>query len=195
MLRMARRNSRRIFLIVAGAICLTACVAIQVVAPPEPHEAIESDSEKVRRAIAELRTISTALQAHAVETNSYPRPDASDVPVGGRLFASINHLSSLPAEYRRSLAAIDPWGFPYLYWTDGQHWVVICTGSDGRIHDPISIDQRIEATLSSAWNPPPQQTHCLEDEIIVLDARFLTWPANDTRKCSSERQKDSAHWK
>jgi len=164
-------------------------------APPEPHQAIESDSEKVRRAVAELRTISTALQSHAVETNSYPKPDTSDLAVGGRLFATINRLSSLPAEYRRSLATFDPWGFPYLYWTDGQHWVAICTGSDGRIQDPGSIDRRIEATLSSAWNAPPQPTHCLEDEIIVLDARFLTWPANDTRKCSSGRRKDSDHWK
>ncbi len=184
----------RISLMVAGAIC-TACVAIQVVAPPEPQSAIESDSEKVRRAIAELRTISIALQAHAVESNSYPRPDASDLAIGGRLFATINRLSSLPTDYRRSLATVDPWGFPYLYWTEGQHWVLICTGSDGRIHDPGSIDQRIEATLSSAWNAPPQKTHCLEDVIIVLDARFLTWPANDTRKCSSGRRKDSDHWK
>lgn len=192
---MARRNSIRILLIVAGAIFFAACVAIQVVVPPEPHQASESDSEKVRRAIAELRTISTALQAHAVETNSYPKPDTSDLAVGGRLFAAINRLSSLPAEYRRSLATVDPWRFPYLYWTDGQHWLLLCTGSDGRIHDPGSIDQRIEATLSSVWNAPPQQTHCLEDEIIVLDARFLTWPANDTRKCSSGRTKDSDHWK
>jgi hypothetical protein len=184
---MERGQIIRILLIVAGAICFASCVAIQVGEPREPHQAIESDSEKVRRAIAELRTISTALQSHAVETNSYPKPDTSDLAVGGRLFATINRLSSLPAEYRHSLATVDPWGFPYLYWTDGQHWVLLCTGSDGRIHDPSSIDQRIEATLSSAWNAPPQQTHCLEDEIIVLDGNFLTWPANDTRRCSSSR--------
>jgi hypothetical protein len=184
---MGRRQIIRIFLIVAGAIYFAACVAIQVVAPPEPHQAIESDSEKVRRAIAELRTISTVLQAHAVDFNSYPKPDTSEVPVGGRLFAYLNRLSSLPADYRRSLATFDPWGFPYLYWTDGQHWVLICTGSDGRIRDPASIDQRIQATLSSAWNASPQQTHCLEDEIIVLDGNFLTWPTNDTRKCSASR--------
>jgi hypothetical protein len=124
-----------------------------------------------------------------------PGPIPQTFRSGGRLFATINRLSSLPAEYRRSLAAFDPWGFPYLYWTDGQHWVLICTGSDGRIRDSGSIDQRIEVTLSSAPNAPPQQTHCLEDEIIVVDARFLTWPANDTRKCSSGRRNDSAHWK
>jgi Type II secretion system (T2SS), protein G len=188
---MGRGQIIRISLIVAGAICFAACVAIQVVAPPEPHQAIESDSEKVRRAITELRTISTMLQSYVVESNSYPRPDTSDLAVGGRLFATINRLSSLPAEYRRSLATVDPWGFPYLYWTDGQHWVLLCTGSDGRIHDPGSIDQRIEATLSSAWNAPPQQTHCLEDEIIVVDGRFLTWPANDTRRCSASRSRQS----
>ena len=189
---MGRGQVVRIFLILACAVCCAACVAIQVVAPPEPQTAIESDSEKVRRAIAELRTISTALQAHAVETNSYPKADTSDLAVGGRLFASINRLSSLPAEYRRSLATVDPWGFPYLYWTDGQHWALLYTGSDGRIHDPGSIDQRIEATLSSGWNAPPQQTHCLEDEIIVVDARFLTWPANDTRKCLASRSHSSS---
>jgi Type II secretion system (T2SS), protein G len=184
---MARGQMTRIFFIGAWVIWCASCLTIQVTAPPEPRQAIESDSEKVRRAIAELRTISTALQAHAVDFNSYPKPDTSDVPIGGRLFAYVNRLSSLPAEYRRSLATFDPWGFPYLYWTDGQRWVLICTGSDGRINDPDGIDQRIQATLSSAWNAPPQQTHCLEDEIIVLDARFLTWPANDTRNCSASR--------
>jgi hypothetical protein len=183
---MGRAQIIRLSLMVAGAIC-TACVTIQVVAPPEPQSAIETDSERVRRAIAELRTISTALQAHAVESNSYPRPDTTDIPIGGRLFAFITRLSSLPADYRRSLATFDPWVFPYLYWTDGQHWVLICTGSDGRIGDPAGIDQRIQGTLSSAWNAPPQQTHCLEDEIIVLDSHFLTWPANDTRRCSASR--------
>jgi hypothetical protein len=186
---MGREQITRIFLIGAWAIFCTACVAIQVVTPPE-SQAIESDSEKVRRAIAEVRTISTALQAHAVDFNSYPKADTSDVPIGGRRFAAINRLSSLPAEYRRSLATFDPWGFPYLYWTEGEHWVLICTGSDGRINDPGSIDQRIQASLSSAWNAPPQQTHCLEDEIIVLDAHFLTWPANDTRKCSASRSRN-----
>jgi type II secretion system (T2SS) protein G len=184
----------RIFLIGACVvICCASCLTIQVAAPPEPPPAIESDSEKVRRAIAELRTISTALQAHAVDFNSYPKPDTPDIPVGGRLFATINRLSSLPAEYRLSLATFDPWGFPYLYWTDGQHWVLICTGSDGRIMDPGGTDQRIQTTVSSDWNAPPRQTHCLEDEIIVQDGHFLTWPANDTRKCSGARRKDSDH--
>ena len=63
---MERGQIIRIFLI-AGAICFASCVAIQVGAPPEPHQAIESDSEKVRRAIAELRTISTALPARLRE--------------------------------------------------------------------------------------------------------------------------------
>jgi len=192
---MGRRPITRIFFIGAWVAWCASCLTIQVAAPPEPPQAIESDSEKVRRAIAELRTISTAIQAYAVDSNSYPRPDNPDVPVRGRLFAAINRLSSLPADYRRSLATFDPWGFPYLYWTDGQHWALICTGSDGRINDPGSLDQRIQTTLSSAWNAPPQQTHCLEDEILVLDAHFLTWPANDTRKCSSGRRKDSDHWK
>ena len=153
---MDKRQIIRLFLIVAGVVCFAACVAIQVVVPPAPQAAIESDSEKVRRAIAELRTLSTALQAHAVETNSYPRPDTSDVPVGGRLFASVNRLSSLPADYRRSLAAFDPWGFPYLYWTDGQHWVLICTGSHGGSVIPAaSISNRSD---SHPLNAPPQQT-------------------------------------
>jgi len=179
-------------LLLALALRCASCLTVQVAGPgqggkPGPSQAIETDVEKVRRALADLRTIGTALQEYFVETNQNPKTDASAILIGEFRFAPVDQLSSLPAGYRSSLPTVDPWGFPYLYGSDGRHWALICTGSDGRLEDADLVARRLQAAVSSQWRQRPQQTHCLEEEIVVMDSHFLTWPANDTRMCVAAR--------
>jgi len=174
------------------AVACASCLTVQVAGPgqagnPVAPQVIETDVEKVRRALADLRTIGIVFQEYFVDTNQNPKPDASATVLGDFRFAPVDQLSSFPAGYRSSLPTFDPWGFPYLYGSDGRHWALICTGSDGRLDDPGLVARRLQAALSSQWRQRPEQTHCFEDEIVVMDAHFLTWPANDTRTCSAAR--------
>jgi hypothetical protein len=179
------------FLLGLGLSCAS-CLTIRVGGPGQvgnaaPSQAVETDVEKVRRSLADLRTIGTILQEYFVNTNQNPKTDASAIFIGEFRFAPVDRLSSLPAGYRSSLPTFDPWGFPYLYGSDGRHWALICTGSDGRLEDADLVARLLLAAVSSQWRQRPQQTHCFEDEIVVMDAHFLTWPANDTRMCGAAR--------
>ena len=76
--------SRRALLIISvGAVaCLASCVSIYVAPPPADFTVLETDVERGRRVLAEMRSIGTAIESYAVDTNRYPEIPGALLSVG-----------------------------------------------------------------------------------------------------------------
>ena len=73
-----------------------------------------------KKAMADMRTIATALEARATDENSYPKVD----------FDGLSAL--LSPVYIRTLPETDPWGTRFLYVGADQQYRIVSAGSDRR---------------------------------------------------------------
>ena len=80
------------------------------------------------RAADELRAIGTALELFAVDTNVYPATRGLQT-----IDAIVAYLEGL---YVKTVPRLDPWGRPYLVWSDGSSYLVVAAGEDGIIAQP-----------------------------------------------------------
>jgi hypothetical protein len=85
--------------------------------PPEPP---------AKRALADLRSIATALEAYSVDYDAYPGPTAGLQPID--MFTE-----DLEPEYIKLIPRLDPWGYPYLVASDATWCIVVSGGADGRL--------------------------------------------------------------
>lgn len=73
-----------------------------------------------RKAMRDMRTIATALEARATDENSYPKVE----------FDGLAGL--LSPVYIRTLPETDPWGTRYLYVGETEHYRIVSAGADRR---------------------------------------------------------------
>ena len=83
------------------------------------------DDPRIVKAKADIKGIEEALYLYKLDTGAYP--PALDVLVAG---AGENVKNYNPDGYLDRVP-IDPWGNPYVYTTDGQHFLLKCYGADG----------------------------------------------------------------
>jgi hypothetical protein len=177
------RNNATTLLMIGAALVSGACVVVFRDPHPSPGR-LETDVEMARRAMAEVRTIGTAFESFAVDSNRYPflDGDSPEITVGGHQLHRVSALSGELKVYARPLPKVDPWESPYLFWSDGQRYMVLCLGADGvvthrarlvRLLQSIGAGEEVEASRSS----------CLEDEIVFCNGAAVWWPRDPIRHC------------
>ena len=125
----------------------------------------ESRSELMRRTLAEMRSAGTACESFAVDYNVYPGPvDSIDA------IATIE--ATLEPTYIRVLAKIDPWGHPYLFWSDSQHYALVSLGPDGLPDHPYPSWGL--ADFEALHTGPSTR---FGQDIIFFTGEFVQWPA------------------
>ena len=124
-----------------------------------------SQSEFLRRAMAELRSAGTACESFAVDNNIYPGPVE---PIDS--FTRVE--SDLEPLYIRNLPIIDPWGHPYWFWSNTRAYGLVSYGSDGLPDYPYA-----------AWGVADFEslhtgtTSQVGGDVVFVDGQFAQWPA------------------
>ena len=94
----------------------------------------EGEQLKVKRVLAEMRTMAAAVEAYANEHGAVPRA------------ATMAELKeAVDPRYVQGLHITDPWGTDYRYAAtdDGKHYRIICAGSDAKFekaYDKMKAD-------------------------------------------------------
>lgn len=130
---------------------------------PEPSPAI--------RAMADMRSIGTAIESYAVDVNRYPGPTNGLQPVD--VFAD-----ALEPVYIESLPRLDPWGKPFLVWSDGNDYLVISAGADGALDaDYLTADDPAQAaTRNGARTTDPNA------DIVFAGGQFVRYPSSNVEE-------------
>jgi len=122
-----------------------------------------SDRRKQEVSMAEIRSIGTATEVFAVDNDVYPGPTAG--------VATVEVVrDQLEPVYIMKLPTIDAWGNPYLFWSDGGHYVIISLGSDG------VEDVAYDATDSPTSGLKGGAAGRYESDIVFSDGQFHQWP-------------------
>jgi type II secretion system protein G len=111
-------------LIVVAIIGILAAIAI-------PNLLTAMQRSKQKRTMADMRTIATAWEAYAVDTNTY------SVSAYSALTNSVDYgklAGQLAPDYIKRLPEVDGWDTPYEFWTDAatraQEYMIISCGKD-----------------------------------------------------------------
>jgi type II secretion system protein G len=152
-------------LIVVAIIGIIAAIAI-----PNLLSAIQRGRQK--RAMGEVRSIATAAQAYATDSQIFP--------IGAGSFAtpSSSVLSDLTPDYIKAIPTTDPWNVTYYYaaTATGTDFGTASTGKDA------TADLADFATVS-ANSFVPVNTNCFECDIVWFDDGFVVKPEGKQSKC------------
>jgi len=124
-----------------------------------------SQSELLRQAMRELRSMGTACESFAVDNNVYPGP-VQPIDSVGRIETVVEPW------YIRVLPIIDPWGNPYLFWSDTTHYAIVSYGPDGMPDYPYASWSRTEFV---ALHTGP--TARFGQDLVFASGAFVQWPA------------------
>ena len=119
----------------------------------------ESEQLKVKRVLADLRTMASAIEAFAEEHGEYPRA------------AKIGELRAhLDPRYVQGLRTADPWTTDYQYTTtdDAKHYRIVCAGSDAKFEKAY---QKMKAEA-----PKQQLSPDATYDIVYQDGAFRVVP-------------------
>jgi type II secretory pathway pseudopilin PulG len=151
-----------IIAVIAGAFVLLPIMGIlSAIAIPNLLTAMQRSKQK--RTMADIRTVATALEARATETNDYPR--ASEVS---------ELRSILTPKYMKSVPTIDGWGRPLRYecWETAQNggkcdtYAVGSGAKDGAFeHDSLRQYESKTATTN------------FDCDIVYSNGSFVQYPA------------------
>jgi hypothetical protein len=121
-------------------------------------------SESLKRAAADIRTVGTAVEAFATDYAVYPGPVQ---PIDG-----LERVKrDLEPTYIQVLPTLDPWGNPFLFWSDTESYAIVSYGADGRPDYSYDVWGRsdFEALHTGPTILPTQ------DFVFFLGA-FVQWP-------------------
>ncbi len=137
------------------------------------HARTKETVRRLRKAMQEIRTIATAVEAYAVDYGLYP-------PSGGRLWSRV-----VPV-YLRRFPVEDPWGRPYRYETgpSREHYVLSSAGERELSRLPESLVLRL---AEAGPGPAEHEAGTAEpDELLYSDGVFLSTPPFDPDPSSGE---------
>ena len=122
-------------------------------------QAETADDLKIKRVIADFRTMAAAVEAFRSDNQNLPRA------------ATVAELrDQIEPTYVRGLRTKDPWGteYRYLLSADGKHYRIVCAGSDAKF----------EKTYEKMTNEGPKQ-HLSNDaasDLVYQDGTFRIVP-------------------
>jgi hypothetical protein len=114
----------------------------------------QTDLEKQKATVRDIRTIATAVEIYWVDMKAYPGPTRAAEEVG--LFLR----GKLDPTYVKNLPATDAWGRPFWYSSDGKAYSLVSWGKDG-----IPDAQKGGATNS------------FDCDIVFSNGAFFQWPS------------------
>jgi hypothetical protein len=123
-----------------------------------------------KQAMADLRSIGTAIESFAVDNDSYPGPTKGLQPIDVL-------ASDLEPIYIRSLPRLDGWGHPYLVWSDSKTYLVVCGGADG----VLDVDYRAPQDPVAGLAKDPSVTAGPDADIVFANGQFVRWPRDGER--------------
>ena len=117
-----------------------------------------------RRAMADMRSLSTAVEAYAADFERYPPAAAFTLPPGLALPTESLHVARPYVEptYIRSLPLVDGWNSWFTYGTTTTR-TDFALRSNGRLGEPQS---------APSYGP----TSDFRDDIILVNGQFVQWP-------------------
>lgn len=124
-----------------------------------------TQTELLAHAMADLRGLGTAAESYAIDYNVYPGP----VQPLGSIDAVVPDLEPV---YIRRAPRQDPWGNPYLYWSDGTAYALISRGADGRLDTDYHDWGRAEYEAFR-----PAATFEPGKDVVFVTGAFVQWPA------------------
>lgn len=133
--------------LVAFLAALTSLLALEVrSAPSAPSGSDGADKHSQVKTCEDLRTLATAIEAYAIDNNFYPGSDRE-------ILDSDKIVGLLGSKYLREAPQLDPWGNPYLFWSNHREYLLLDTGRDGRPDKDYAASlvetQDIKPTLAS----------------------------------------------
>lgn len=122
-------------------------------------QADTAEDLKIKRVLADFRTIAAAVHAFNNDNQNYPRA------------TSISELrDQLEPTYVRGLRIKDPWGteYRYLLSADGKHYRIVCAGSDTKFEKAYE--------KMTAEGPKQQLSNDAASDIVYQDGSFRIVP-------------------
>lgn len=117
-----------------------------------------TDRGKQKRTMADIRSIGTCVEEHAIDHNAYPASD------GWVEVASL--ADTLAPIYIRELPTVDGWGAPLMFWSDGESYRIVSPGKDGEFEREWLELAGGGGGTSSAF----------ASDIVFADGQFWQWP-------------------
>lgn len=111
-----------------------------------------------RRAMADMRTIATALEARATDVESYPQVDLDALP------------ELLSPVYIRTMPETDPWGTKFLYVSNGTQYRLVSAGADRRFEWTARQFDTIDGSNQ------PRLMDDADADIVFQDGMFVQAP-------------------
>jgi len=128
-----------------------------------------TEKDRAKLTAREVRAIAVAVTAYAVDNNTYPV--VTDGPAGVEALRPL-----LEPHYARGLSLSDAWGHPYLYWSEGNTFVVYSTGSDGEDRPYVSLfrsSSDATVTISSVCIGRDQSPGA---DVVFVNGEPCRWP-------------------
>lgn len=157
------RRDKRGFTLIELLIVVAIIGIIVAIAIPNLLNAIQRAKQK--RTMADMRSIGTAAEAYAVDTNQYPAAAASWALPSGMSMPSVTLTSgvqaSLQPTYIRTMPLKDGWNSWFLYVTNASHqdYIIASAGKNG--------------TTESFLGGP---TTDFNADIVFADGQFVQFP-------------------
>ncbi len=180
-------------LVLACAALILVCTSVRAESGPPDGEPASprvegKDANRVRTAMENIRQIAIAIESFAVDNNRYPRPDRTTDSVGPYRLGPVASIQRALASGGKDLPVVDPWGNPYLYWSSGQDYVLVCQGSDGTLTDRALVQMVIHWEAGSEGHGvdnlgPLPPLKCSAQDIICGDGLFLRYPKGPLGDC------------
>jgi hypothetical protein len=123
----------------------------------------------LRVAMADLRSIGTAVESYSIDVNTYPLQTKG--------LQSVDFISpELSPVYLRTVVVEDPWGNQFLYWSDQTSYILVSMGADGVLDRPYEIKPGwLESAAFVGEYVDPDQ------DMIFAKGQFVQWPARRGR--------------
>lgn len=125
-------------------------------AAQEELEREEEAKHPWKRTMSDLRTLATATEARATDTNEYPAVN----------FEELEPL--LTPTYLRKMPKVDSWGTPYLYVGNGEHYRFVSAGADKHFE---WSSRQLDLMVTE-----PKYVESADADIILQDGSFLQAP-------------------
>ena len=117
------------------------------------------DNLKMKRVLADFRTMAAAIEAYRNDNQEVPRA------------ATITELRDrIEPTYVRGLRIHDPWGTEYRYLTtaDNKHYRLVCAGSDTKFEKAYE--------KMTADGPKQQLSNDAASDVVYQDGKFRIVP-------------------